>query len=129
MSGVVARWRATEEFRMRDPDRMSDDGGAIPLGIDARHFTGTGAGIGPAVNVNLPMLGRTVSLTAKALFDIDSHNRFDALHGLGSPSSSSQPQRRASLKLTELNGRYLRIPPKTGVDGRIIEDCAGRRRS
>ena len=58
---------------MRDPDRMSDDGGAIPLGIDARHFTGTGAGIGPAVNVNLPMLGRTVSLTAKALFDIDSH--------------------------------------------------------
>jgi hypothetical protein len=62
---------------MSDPDRMSDDGGAIPLGIDARHFTGTGAGIGPAVNVNLPMLGRTVSLTAKALFDIDSHNRFD----------------------------------------------------
>jgi hypothetical protein len=27
--------------------------------------------------VNFPMLGRTVSLTAKALFDIDSHNRFD----------------------------------------------------
>src|SRR5277367_1874884 len=40
--------------------QIADDGGAIPLGIDARHFTGTGAGIGPAVNVNLPILGRTV---------------------------------------------------------------------
>jgi hypothetical protein len=57
--------------------QISHDGAAIPLGIDARHFTGTGPGIGPAVNVNLPVLGRTVSLTAKALFDIDSHNRFD----------------------------------------------------
>lgn len=58
--------------------QISDDGGVIPLGIDASHFTGDGVGIGPAVNVPIPIAGKPISFTAKAVFDLDSHDRFEA---------------------------------------------------
>lgn len=57
--------------------QISDDGGVIPLGIDASHFTGNGVGIGPAVNVPIPIAGKPISFTAKAVFDLDSHDRFE----------------------------------------------------
>lgn len=56
--------------------QLQGDSASLPLGIDVNDFKGIGLGIGPAVNFAVPVLGKPVSFTAKALFDISSENSF-----------------------------------------------------
>jgi len=56
--------------------QLTSDSGTLPLGINVANFKGFGVGLGPAVIVNLPIAGKPVSFIAKAIFDVDSSDRF-----------------------------------------------------
>ena len=57
--------------------QLQGDSASLPLGIDVKNFKGMGLGIGPAVNFAVPVLGKPVSFTAKAIFDISSEDSFE----------------------------------------------------
>lgn len=57
-------------------DQLSDDSGNLPpLATDG--FQGKGAGIGPSFVVNTTLGGQPLTVIGKAIFDIDSKNRFN----------------------------------------------------
>lgn len=62
-------------------EQISDDKGRLAGGLTAQDdfdgFRGSGWGLGPAFVYNAQVGDRTVSIIGKALFNIDSKNRFD----------------------------------------------------
>lgn len=60
--------------------QLSDDEGDLAAGLttdDFDGFRGFGTGVGPALVFNAQVGDRTVSIISKALFDVESENRFE----------------------------------------------------
>jgi hypothetical protein len=56
--------------------QLQGDSASLPLGIDVSNFKGMGLGVGPAATFAVPIFGKPVSFTAKAIFDVASQDSF-----------------------------------------------------